>query len=286
MSVNVKHKYPWKAQQIITLSILFLIPIVLTALMILTNTVHISVVIIVGGVSLVLGLSLLRLNIKRLKKSTLHATVDNDGILTIWGAGLDEKTNKGNPEELQTITFDEKSYHPTLVFVYEDGHMLKVPRRIALVPELNEYLRHHMPKTLQVTNNARETFEAIFVPAESRAYKAPLTQELEAEENIDTTVTATGEKENQQLGKIDAKKRKLALKEEKRQKDERLADIIAAAEAEEKKLSNTSSVSNRMNYNDLNAPDYDEPKVVVEPADEAKDGDFPVNNKVERNTYT
>lgn len=246
MSINVTHKYPWKAEQIITLVTLLLIPVVMYALMVFTGAVHVSVVIIVGGISLVLALALLRLNIKRLGKSKLYGKVDEEGVLTIWGAGLDEKTNKGKPEELKTISFDEKAYHPTLTFVYDDGHIVKVPRRIALVPELNEYLRNHMPKTLQVTGNARETFEAVFVPAEKRTYKAPLTEKLEAEQNVDTKVTVEGEKENVELGKIDAKKRKLALKEEKRLKAERIAASIAAMEAEEKKMSGDAKPASRL----------------------------------------
>lgn len=245
MSINVTHKYPWKLEQIITVTVLFAIPILFTVLYIL-QYVHLSVLIIIGGISLGLAIALLRLNIKRLNKSVLHAKVDDEGVLTIWGAGLDAKTNKGNPEELKTISIDEKAYHPTLTFVYEDGNIVKVPRRIALVPELNEYLRHHMPKTLQVTNNARETFEVIFVAAENRKYKAPLTEKLEEEENVNTIVDATGEKENTELGKIDAKKRKLAAKEEKRLKAERIAASIAAMEAEEKKMLDNSQSANRV----------------------------------------
>lgn len=285
MIINVTHKYPWKLEQIFTISFFALVPFILYGFT-FTGTVNMISVYIFGTISAGLAIWLFTLNYKRLKKSILHATVNEEGILTIWGAGLEADKNKGNPEELKTISFDEKSFHPTLIFTYEDGKTVRVPRRIALVPELNEYLRFHMPKTLTVTNPARETFEAIFLPPEARKYKAPITEKLESSSGKPQTIDEINNgKKPVNLEKLDAKKRKLEKQEEKRAKEERLAASIAAMNAEENKIGKTTP-PNRLNYNSLNAPDYNEPEVVIEPSNEATDGEFAVDKKVERNTFS
>lgn len=247
MSLAVTHKYPWKFQQIAIIALFALIPFVMYGLTFVNITNMISTIIF-GAISLGLAVWLFSLNYKRLKKSTLHATVDDEGIVTIWGAGLDAKYNKGNPEELVSISLDERAYHPTLNFNYEDGRSLTVPRRIALIPEFNYYLRHHMPKQLTVTTNARETFEYLFVPAEKR-------RALPVEETKVTETTSTNSVEetpkvsvedNNVLNKEDAKRRKEAAREEKRLKAERIAASIAAVEAEEAKMAANSKQANRL----------------------------------------
>lgn len=281
MSLSVHHKHPWKIEQYLTIAVmLVLIPAILVfALPGLLSYIF-------AGISFGIGVWLFILNQKRLNDGELFAEVDEDDVLRVWGAGLKKNINYGKTKEIAYITQDINAYHPTLILRFTNDRQMYLPKRIAMEVDLNDYLRHNMPTTLQVRAEGRETFEQIFVAEENRRYVPPEVVAKTEAERPNPYAPATIDEINNGPKPVlntrtDKERRKAEAKKSKQEKAARIAASVAALEKEEKKLN-----AGQGYVGDLGAPDEFEPKVVIEPADEAKPGEFPVNEKEERNTYS
>lgn len=239
MLLTVSHKYKWKTDMKITIAVLFIVPFILWF------TTNPTMTYIFGGISVALALWITYINNRRLNKGELVATVDNDGVLTVKGAGLSDK-NKGKTTELIGIGYDQKAYNPTLILTFGEHSNMRLPKRIALQPELNEWLRHNLPKTISnfSSEEAIELFEEIFVAEENRKFTQQLrirqAEEAAAKATPTTARAATIDEELNGTPAVpmvisDADRRKKKVKEDKEAKAARLEAMLAAVEKEEKK---------------------------------------------------
>ncbi len=157
MQIEATHKYPWKLEQFITIGFF----IILTPL-IWVFTQNFLTTAIVGVASVGLVIFLLVLNFSRLKKSVLHAKVDDNGVLSIDGNGYDGSKNRINVAKVGDIRWDKYTFHPTLILNTRSGGTgLKLPKRIALVEPLRQYLKDTLPEGAFVDPAAAETFDEI-----------------------------------------------------------------------------------------------------------------------------
>lgn len=281
MSLSVHHKHPWKVEQYLTIAVML---IVIPAILVFALPGLLSY--IFAGISFGIGVWLFILNQKRLNDGELFAEVDEDDVLRVWGAGLKKNINYGKTKEIAYITQDINAYHPTLILKFQDERQMYLPKRIAMEVDLNDYLRHNMPKTLQVRTEARETFEQVFVAEENRHFVPETVVKTETERPNPYAPATIDEINNGpkpvMTTRTDKERRKAEAKKSKEEKAARIAASVAALDAEEKKLNAGGGY-----IGDLGgAPDEFEPKVVIEPAEDAKPGEFPVDGKQERNTYS
>lgn len=172
MSFEVKHKYPWKLEQYIVIAVFALLPLALFLL-----NANLWVVIIIGGLSLGIAVALTVVNHRRLKKSTLVAKVDDTGLLTLEGNGLEATKNRGKIKNLTGIEWDKYAYHPTLVLNFRSGGRLKLPKRIALKEPLRSHLRDNLPEHVSVTPEAKDVFDEIFNDGKATSNRKDLTAE-------------------------------------------------------------------------------------------------------------
>lgn len=252
MLLTVKHKYKWKTDMKITVAVLFIIPVILWF------TTNPTMTTIFGGISVALAVWIMVINNRRLNKGELTAIVDEDGVLTIIGAGLEARNNKGKTTETISVGYDQKAYNPTLILTFNETSNMRIPKRIALVPELNEWLRHNLPKTVSnfSSEEAIELFEEIFVAPENRKFTQQLREREAAEEaNKEKTVNVKKVKgknvKETTLTISDADRRKKKTQAEKEAKATRIAASIAALEAEEKNLK-TPANKPKTDYTTLN----------------------------------
>jgi hypothetical protein len=238
MTLTVTHKYKWKTDMKIAVpTFLLIIP---TILWFATNPLTTYVV---GGISVFTGLLITYLNVSRLNRSKLTATATDEGVLTITGSGLKE-TNSGILRDIVSVGSDKNVYHPTLVFYFENMKQLRVPKRIAELPEMNLWMKKNFPKTV---NNFKDEkailiFEELFIPEDKRKFteqyniEQKLKEENDTNENVENENISTGKVKKVKKSKTDAAKRKEEARKEKAEREARIAASIAALEKEEKKL--------------------------------------------------
>jgi len=157
VSIKVTHKYPWKLEQIFTIGFFVILPVIIWFL---TNSV--ATTIVVGVLGLALAITLVLVNVNRLKKSTLVATVDDSDLLIIQGNGYEPNVNRGKIKNIKEIRWDDYAYHPTLILNFHSGGVLKLPKRIALMEPLNKYLRDNVPANIFIQDTAKDVYEEIF----------------------------------------------------------------------------------------------------------------------------
>ena len=157
MSIEVTHKYPWKKEQFATIGVLLILSPVIWFLTKSALTTE-----IVAAISVIFAAFLLYLNHSRLTKSALKAVVDDKGILTVTGNGMEGAKNRVNVSNVSDIRFDKYAFHPTIMLnTRSGGTNLKLPKRIALVEPLRQYLKDTIPSNVFVAPEAAEVLDEI-----------------------------------------------------------------------------------------------------------------------------